>query len=77
MSRAFPSPYYSNDSTWDKDFCSHGFRHGKCDECDREDDYEYSRGGLDKCLNCGKYKYGDQLSEDQTCIIPCRNPNEY
>lgn len=56
--------------------CRHGNIGGRCDECD--DDYEeYSRGGIDKCLNCGKYKFNDQLNEDQCCKKGCINPNEY
>lgn len=49
---------------------------------DYEDEYveEYidSRGGIDKCMNCGRYKYNDELSyPGQTCIKGCVNPNEY
>lgn len=42
------------------------------------DDYVNSRGGIDKCMVCGRYKYGDELTGGyQHCIKPCRNPNEY
>lgn len=54
--------------------CHHGNILADCIQCDEETD---ARGGLDKCLNCGGYKYGDQLDKDQVCIKPCRNPNEY
>lgn len=54
--------------------CHHGNRMADCLQCDAEID---ARGGIDKCLNCGGYKYGDQLNEDQVCKKGCRNPNEY
>ena len=56
--------------------CHHGII-GQCDECDIEDDEINERGGIDKCLNCGKYMYNDQLDRNQVCLIRCRNPNEY
>ena len=63
---------------WDYATCDHGVYKGLvggyCKACD---EYEEQRGGLDKCLNCGRYKWGDQLDKDQVCIRPCRNPNEY
>ena len=37
-----------------------------------------SRGGIDKCMCCGKYKYNDQLTyPGQVCKSGCVNPNEY
>lgn len=49
-----------------------------CENCSDETDNEIeANGGLDKCLNCGKYKYGNQLNKDQVCKIGCRNPQEY
>lgn len=53
--------------------CKHG-REFQCDDCD---DILDSDGGIDKCLNCGKYKSGNQLDQDQVCRIECKNPNEY
>lgn len=58
-------------------FCVHGYVEGDCVQCDQEDDYTNKRGGIDKCLNCGRYMYGDMLTRDQVCATPCRNPNEY
>lgn len=47
-------------------------------EQEAEDDYIESRGGIDKCMNCGKYMYNDQLNySPQVCKIPCKNPREY
>jgi hypothetical protein len=54
--------------------CHHGNPLAECDKCDEETE---QRGGIDKCLNCGRYKFGDQLNQDQCCIKRCRNPNEY
>jgi len=49
-----------------------------CISCAREmDDYIESQGGVDKCMNCGKYKTNNQLTEDQVCRRDCINPNEY
>lgn len=49
-----------------------------CEQCEEEiDQIIEDNGGLDKCMNCGKYKYGNQLNANQTCIRPCRNPMEY
>lgn len=59
---------------WEPIICHHGREMAECSSCDAETE---ARGGLDKCLNCGGYKYGDQLNSDQVCIKPCRNPNEY
>lgn len=43
-----------------------------------EADYIESRGGIDKCMNCGRYKFNDQLNySPQVCKIPCKNPQEY
>lgn len=54
--------------------CMHGMQ-GQCNDCD---DYEYFRGGIDKCMCCGRYKYNDELTyPGQTCIKGCVNPNEY
>lgn len=55
-------------------WCRHGCDAGECEACDDEIEAE---GGIDKCLNCGRYKSGNQLNRDQVCKIPCRNPNEY
>lgn len=44
---------------------------------DEVDEYIASRGDIDKCMNCGRYKYGDQLNAFQVCIKGCVNPNEY
>lgn len=54
--------------------CEHGNRSGECTACDA---YEESMGGIDKCLNCGRYQWGKKLNKDQCCIKQCRNPNEY
>lgn len=54
--------------------CEHGNQAGKCNDCDA---YEESQGGIDKCLNCGSYKWGKQLDKDQCCKKGCVNPNEY
>lgn len=63
---------------WDYATCEHGVYKGLvggfCSACDA---YEESRGGLDKCLNCGRYTWGDELGADQTCKKGCVNPNEY
>lgn len=63
-----------NDNYYEPLICHHGREMANCEKCDEETE---ARGGLDKCLNCGRYKYGDQLNEDQVCIKPCKNPNEY
>lgn len=57
-----------------KDFCHHGNEYSNCDECDAKIE---ENGGIDKCLNCGRYKYGKQLNAFQVCIKACQNPNEY
>jgi hypothetical protein len=57
-----------------RDVCLHGNLIAECEACDQEIE---ERGGIDKCMNCGRYMYGDQLSEFQVCKRPCRNPNEY
>ena len=58
--------------------CEHGVykgdEGGNCRACDK---YEQKRGGIDKCLNCGRYKWGDELNEDQVCKRQCHNQNEY
>lgn len=60
---------------WDMNTCHHGYYPaGECRKCDAEID---AMGGIDKCLNCGSYKYGNELDKNQCCIKPCRNPNEY
>lgn len=49
-----------------------------CADCAETEDEEInSRGGIDKCLNCGRYMYGDQLDNNQCCVRGCRNPNEF
>ena len=66
------------DEDWDYATCEHGIYKGLlgsyCKKCDALED---AMGGIEKCLNCGRYKWGNQLNKDQVCIIPCRNPNEY
>ena len=48
------------------------------DNEDELDDYINSRGGIDKCMNCGKYRYNDELNySPQVCMRGCKNPNEY
>lgn len=63
---------------WDYATCPHGVYKGllggECKECD---EYEEKRGGLDQCLRCGRYAWGDQLDKDQCHIKPCKNPAEY
>lgn len=54
--------------------CKHGIEGDNCPDCDDEIE---SAGGIDKCLNCGRYKSGNSLTKDQVCKIPCQNPNEY
>lgn len=54
--------------------CMHMNQSSHCEECDA---YIESRGDIDKCMNCGKYVYGDELNENQICIVGCKNPNEY
>ena len=56
------------------EFCRHGNLYSECDECDAEIE---QAGGIDKCLNCGRYKSGNQLNRDQVCKAGCTNPNEY
>jgi hypothetical protein len=58
-------------------FCTHGRVEGDCAACDEDDAYVESCGGIDKCLTCGRYKYGDQLNSMQSCANGCVNPNEY
>jgi hypothetical protein len=55
-------------------YCEHGNPTHDCNECDA---YINSRGDIDKCLNCGRYKFGDELNADQCCKKGCVNPNEY
>lgn len=55
-------------------FCRHGYKADQCDECDAIIEAD---GGIDKCLNCGRYKSGNQLNKDQCCKRGCVNPNEY
>lgn len=44
---------------------------------ERDEMYAESRGGVERCLNCGRYKYGDQLDKYSVCLAPCRNPREF
>jgi len=60
---------YTEDS-----FCHHGYLADECDECDA---ILEANGGVDKCLNCGRYKAGKQLNRWQCCARGCVNPNEY
>lgn len=66
----------SDNSDYDDDmgFCRHGYLSHECDECDAILEAD---GGIDKCLNCGRYKSGNQLTQYQVCKIACQNPNEY
>jgi hypothetical protein len=87
----YPSQYYSNTADITDDDgdigCSHcgalSFIYAKgstslCESCAEEVEAEIdSRGGIDKCMNCGRYKYGDQLNRYQVCSKGCVNPNEY
>ena len=58
--------------------CGHGYDiDSNCPECNILDDEIESSGGIDKCLNCGRYKSGNQLNKDQICSKGCQNPNEY
>ena len=72
-----PNERYSGDDAEDeygRYTCHHGFI-GDCDECDDEIN---ARGGIDKCMCCGRYKYNDELTyPGQVCIKKCVNPNEY
>lgn len=75
----FSSHYRENNEQDDHDDyfdnqCHHGNSYSDCDECDAEIN---EAGGIDKCLNCGRYKSGNQLNKDQVCKLGCRNPNEY
>ena len=62
------------DSFYESTLCHHHNPISDCSKCDAEMD---ARGGIEKCLNCGRIKYGDQLNQDQVCIRPCKNPAEY
>lgn len=49
-----------------------------CEQCSKlNDELVESNGGIDKCMNCGRYKYGNELDENQVCIRRCKNPNEW
>lgn len=80
MSRnEYESPDYLDDNSADYSTCEHGIYKGLlggyCDACDK---YEESRGGLDQCLQCGRYCWADQLDEHQVHKHgKCRNPAEY
>lgn len=63
-----------DDSDSSDSFCRHGYKYDQCDECDAIIEAD---GGIDKCLNCGRYKSGNQLNENQCCKRGCVNPNEY
>lgn len=67
------NPRFDTDD-YDSRFCHHDRIAHSCELCDEEIE---AAGGIDKCLNCGSYKTGNQLDKDQVCKIPCRNPNEY
>lgn len=54
--------------------CHHGNIASECSDCDEEIN---EQGGIDKCMNCGRYKFGNQLNRDQVCKKGCVNPNEY
>lgn len=84
MSR-FPSQYSSNSRTYEDasddfdDLYDDWIHPGLSDEDqEKADEYIDSRGGIDKCMCCGRYKYNDELTyPDQVCIKGCVNPNEY
>lgn len=59
---------------YEPSFCHHDNITASCIACDIEIE---EAGGIDKCLNCGRYKTGNQLDSNQVCKIRCRNPNEY
>lgn len=63
----------------DEDYvCYHGFCSDTCNLCrTAEDELIEANGGIDKCMNCGKYKYNKEFNKDQVYIKPCRNPMEY
>jgi len=67
-------PYDYDEYEYDDNSCHHGNAYSDCDECDAEIE---EQGGIDKCMNCGRYRYGNQLSAFQVCIRACSNPNEY
>lgn len=57
--------------------CADG-RDDICINCAADEDAEIeANGGIDKCLNCGRYKHGNQLNQYQCCIKGCTNPNEF
>lgn len=63
---------------WDYSTCPHGIYKGLVGGYCKACEYEEKRGGIDKCMNCGKYKYNDELNySPQVCKKGCRNPNEY
>jgi hypothetical protein len=68
--------YYDSGATEDyfEDACRHGNPFAECPKCDQD---EHDLEGVDKCLNCGKYKGSSQLNQDQVCKKGCVNPNEY
>lgn len=68
------SRFRDDDNYWEPARCHHGNILMDCSDCEDEID---AHGGIEKCLICGRIKYGDQLNEDQVCIKPCVNPNEY
>lgn len=78
---SYRSSYRESEDDFDSPipgFCEHGYRDGRdCLACNETEDYIDSRGGIDKCMNCGKYMYNDKMTRDQVCKIPCHNPNEY
>lgn len=81
MFTRFTHPKYeSMEDDYEDDYsyraCHHGYIPAhECEQCDAAIE---ARGGIDKCMNCGKYKYNDQLSyPGQTCLSGCVNPNEY
>lgn len=71
--------YFEYDDSFNDDPRDDYFQNYKSqEEQDEEDDYINSRGGIDKCMNCGKYMYNDSLTyPGQVCIKGCVNPNEY
>jgi len=58
--------------------CRHNQISHLCKQCEAEfQELADVNGGIEKCLNCGKIKWGDQLNEHQVCSKGCVNPNEY
>jgi len=46
-------PYDYDEYEYDDNSCHHGNAYSDCDECDAEIE---EQGGIDKCMNCGRYR---------------------